>query len=95
MGVIGPKDDYTSQRLYDLVKVAGRHDKQVPGALAFYGRKTIIHVAMLVEPDIVIESGGGSRNTLTIDDAVERMAFVREMPLEYRSDLKYIVYPAY
>lgn len=57
------------------------------GALVFYGRNgKATHVGILVRPGIILEAGGGGSGVLTRKDAIEEDAFIRERPIDYRSD---------
>ncbi len=64
-----------------------------PGAdcLLFFGKSRITHVAISLSNDIMIEAGGGDRNTLTIEDAIKADARVRLKPINSRIDLLHSV----
>jgi len=90
-GAWGKADD-TAQGIYNRFK-----DKPVKslgvGALAFYGKTRITHVAMLLDGEHIIEAGGGGSRTQTADDAAAQDAFIRIRPLNHRSDLVAVLWP--
>ncbi len=57
----------------------------VPGDLVFWAEEgRVYHVAMLHTPGFVIEAGGGSQGTDTLEEAIAENAFVRIRPIRYR-----------
>lgn len=59
------------------------------GDLIFYGRSldNITHVALALNNTQMLESGGGDRSTLTIEEAIKKSAFVRIRPIDNRADI--------
>ena len=86
VGILPHKGDLNSEGLYYKFKTQ-TIVKPRPGALVFYGDGKVTHVAMLLNPEFVIESGGGRSTTKTKEDADKHNAFVRMRPYTYRSDL--------
>lgn len=87
-GKISHRADYTAdglmQKYFDAP--VDRSSFRV-GALVFYGRNEhATHVGILVRPGIILEAGGGGRDVRSRQDAIEKDAFIRERPLDYRSD---------
>jgi len=68
-----------------------------PGAVVFFGKdlQHICHVAFCLSDKIMIEAGGGHADTLTRQKAIEHNAFVKVMPIKYRSDYLCSIYPDY
>ncbi len=96
-GILKWNEDLSSQMLFDRVKIEGNYDVSRAGSLAFYGKgpEKIVHVGILVDSETMIEAGGGDRSTLSVTDAEERNAFVRERPVNYRRDLFAVIMPKY
>lgn len=89
-GLLKWNEDLNSQGLYDkFEKQAGtRINSVAAGSLAFYGESwsKITHVAFHIDPERVIECGGGDHLTLTREDAESKNAFVRIRVVRYRQD---------
>lgn len=87
-GQIGRKD-YSAQALYNELSDRDLRSQLGSGALLFFGpnRQTIRHVAIAVNGEMMIESGGGDSSTLSLEKAWKQMAFVRKRPITWRSDL--------
>lgn len=57
------------------------------GELLFFGApRNVIHVAIALPGERMIEAGGGTSATKTLDIAISQNAFVRERPIRFRSD---------
>lgn len=88
--------DMNAQALYNHFK-----DKKIStaqkDALVFYGSAPdhITHIAIAINENQIIEAGGGGRDTVTIDVAKRRDAFVKVRPINYRKDLQSIVMPTF
>lgn len=67
------------------------------GTLIFYGQHSslITHVAFALNDKLVLEAGGGGRNTKTEADAIKQNAYVRIRPLSARSDIIAFLHPKY
>lgn len=69
------------------------------GALAFFGENAdnITHVGFItrVDPLRMMEAGGGTSKTRTIEDAVKADARIRMRPVHRRKDLIAIIRPHY
>lgn len=89
-----PPHDMTSAQLRQHYK---KHDIPTPtresvrdcppGALLFYGRAKITHVAVSIGFGLMVEAGGGGSSTKTLADAIKAEAFVRVRPILRRGDL--------
>lgn len=88
--------DRTASQIHEYFVAEGRYiPTPKAGALVFYGREKISHVAFSIDNWRIIEAAGGDRNTNTREDAVHRNAWVRIRPYDYRSDLLGIIMPNY
>lgn len=65
------------------------------GSLLFYGKSVsdIRHVAFGLDHARIIDAGGGSSRTRTLEDARRDDAFVRVRIFNYRKDLQAIIHP--
>ncbi len=97
MGVLPHGTDLTAQGLYDKFSQKGSVGQYGIGALAFYGKdtKSITHVAPCLDEELMVEAGGGGADTVTLDVAARRNAFVRMRPIRYRKDFLCVVKPFY
>lgn len=94
VGLIGRKEDYSAQGLWDKFK-----DKKVnPGVdirflneavLIFYGKSEteITHIEMSVGEGLSIGASGGDSSTLTMEDAIKMNAFIKIRPIQSRKDI--------
>ena len=90
--------DNTAQGLLeDLEPRSISHHSPSFGALCFFGRslKRIPHVGFAVDDYRMIEAGGGSSSTKTLDVAIRQNAFVRIRPIGHRKDFQKILIPDY
>ena len=93
VGIVDKKD-YSAMMLYNELKEReGYRSVLKRGSVLFFGssRNKISHVAIAIDSNIMIESGGGDRNTLKFFDAVNKNAMVRFRPI--RKDLVACIYP--
>lgn len=98
-GVLPHGTVLNAQALFNRFEHQGANDFRI-GALVFYGSSVlrITHVGILLDSRLMIEAGGGNEETDTLQEAIERNAFVRMRPYRYRSDFLEIrrpVYPGY
>lgn len=94
MANIDPPKDQTAHMLYEKLLSREHYHVSNPEAdcLLFFGNEDrITHVALALNATLMIEAGGGDRTTQTYEDAVEREARVRIMPINSRADLLYIL----
>jgi cell wall-associated NlpC family hydrolase len=95
-GFIG-KHDFTAQSLYNIFSSPDKGFATSPalGCLAFYGKsnKAITHVAMCLDRDFIIESGGGGSSTTSLHKAAKQDAFIRIRPRNHRKDLVAVIEP--
>lgn len=94
-GVLGTFDELGSQELH--AKFASCEKTRAIGALSFYGTDLahVDHVALHIDDHFVIEAGHGTAQTTTKDIAVQRGAFVRVRPHDYRKDYLETLLPIY
>jgi cell wall-associated NlpC family hydrolase len=82
--------DYSSQMLYDELKWRESARSQLGSeSVLFFGkdRLHISHVAMALNEELMIECGGGDRNTIDLEEAAKNNAFTRIRPINFRKDL--------
>jgi hypothetical protein len=63
--------------------------------LAFYGKSQIDHIAILLNESCVLDASGGGSDIVTEKDAIEKNAYVKIRPINYRKDLIVIMMPKY
>lgn len=96
---LDPVGDQTAQQLYNyFCKTNGFKmaiDKLDTGYLCFYGTGTaaISHIAMGFDEEHVIEAGGGSSTTITLQDASKQNAYCRIRSIFRRKDLIAVIKP--
>ena len=96
---LDPPGDQTANALYKYFSVkenglAYLHPAR--GALAFYGRpERIIHVALCINHQQMIEAGGGNSQTVNKSMADEQDAFIRIRPYRNRQDFVGLIKPFY
>lgn len=86
-----------AQGIYDLFERNGSINAFGTGSLAFYGdnAKAITHIGFCLDQHSMIEAGGGTSETDTVDEASARDAFVRIRPIKYRKDFFCVIRPYY
>lgn len=101
-GIVGSFEDLAAQSLYEKLKAkAGSTNYPVgsliypKGAVVFYGNSTsnITHVAVVADRYSVIEAGGGTSKTDSIEKAKAIGACTREVSLRFRSDIVAVILP--
>ena len=92
-----PEGDQTAQGLYDHFEHRSIQGVFGPGALAFYGKSVtqISHVAFCIDAYRCLEAGGGDSKTRTIQDAIDRGAYVRMRLIRSRKDFLVTLKPQY
>jgi cell wall-associated NlpC family hydrolase len=95
-GVFSHGTDMTAQSLYNHFENNSGSGWAL-GSLAFYGKdaRNISHVAFCLNEKLMIESGGGTSTTKTLEEAIQRNAFVRIRPIKYRKDFFCVLKPDY
>ena len=97
-GIVKYYEDLSAQGIFD--RLQGYYKEFDPsckrirrGDLLFFGKspKQIAHVGLAVDPNRMLESGGGDSETKCREDAEKRNAMVRIRPINYRSDLTGII----
>jgi len=90
-GIVAGGYDGTAKDLFNSLK-ARPGSAMVPsdsfGDIVFFGSdlSSISHVALCLGSGLIIEAGGGGRDTTSSDKAFAKNAFVRIRPLKHRSD---------
>lgn len=85
---LDPKGDQTANDLYQYSIQYGLKSSPQCGALAFYGNvNRVIHVAMFLDNERIIEAAGGGSNVIDIKTAASHDAFVKVNKYDHRSDL--------
>jgi cell wall-associated NlpC family hydrolase len=81
--------DRTAQALYYHLSDNGKLSELKHGAVLFFGRDTdsITHTAIAINPDTMIEAGGGDRETTIENYRDYKDARVRIKPINSRRDL--------
>jgi len=96
---IDPVGDQTAQTLFNyfIDPKNGTSGEPRLGSLAFYGEShlKISHIAWCLTSYLMIEAGGGTSKTNTVQDAIDKNAFVRVRPIHRRKDLIAIINPKY
>lgn len=93
---LDPPGDQTADSLYHHFRALDLGSGPQLGALAFYGTyERIIHVALCINRDQVIEAGGGGRACKTREDAIRHNAHIRVRPLNARGDFFTCMLPEY
>jgi len=104
-----PPGDQSSQAYYNHFRGQGRvyygesafnaPNNHLKAALAFFGtgHEGIEHVGFItrVGPIRMVEAGGGTSKTKTLEDAIKSNAKVRMRPLSSRRDLVAVIRPHY
>lgn len=87
----------TAAGIYADFEKKSTHGVSGPGALAFYGKDLlhIDHVAFMVSKDQIIEAGGGNAQTTSDKVRIDKNAFVRLRPFDYRKDFLISLKPVY
>lgn len=97
-GGVDPVGDQSAQALYDaLVAGGGGVGVYGPGSVAFFGKsdKAITHVGFCISEFQMVEAAGGDSKVNTVQDAIDRRAFVRLTMIDRRKDLVAVVMPNY
>jgi len=91
----GPIGDTTANGLRNIFKSNNAEEAKL-GTLVFFGRNgKATHVGVAINALVMVEAGGGGRNTLTKEDAASQDAFIRVRPIANRSDLMGFAHPNY
>jgi lipoprotein Spr len=89
IGILPHGFDTTAEGLRQRWKPVNQIDAKF-GDLVFFGKATpaqASHVGMVLGDGLMVEAGGGTSGTLTLDDAVKGNAWVRVRPIANRKDL--------
>lgn len=91
------KGDTNAQGLYMYCRNNNFEKVYRTGSLAFFGRddRSISHVGILLNKEIMIEAGGGDATTTNFQMAVKQNACVRLRPIKNRIDLVSVYFPNY
>lgn len=93
---LNPDGRQTAQRFYDWFVKNGsviKLSEASSGCLIFFGKSTkqITHIAMAINNQLMIESGGGGPATTTVQKAWDANAKVRVSSLNRRSDVVAVI----
>lgn len=96
IGLLKLNEDLTAHDLADRF-YNNRSEVIKFGSLCFYGKdiNNVTHVGMALNTDVMIEAGGGSSKTLTVEDASKQNAFIKLSPIHRRKDFLLSCYPEY
>jgi cell wall-associated NlpC family hydrolase len=96
-GIMRSRYDNSSQGIYNDFSSKWSPSPPKEMAYVFYGtsKRSIEHVAIMVDDKRVIEAAGGDSTTTTMDEAIKRDARVRLRPYNNRSDIVAILMPNY
>jgi cell wall-associated NlpC family hydrolase len=88
VGLLPDPTDHSAQELHDYFKMNGNPARIKRGCIAFYGRSLteIIHVALLIDDNHIIEAGHGGPRVVDAKTADANDAFIRIRPVMYRKD---------
>lgn len=92
-GKVKEAEDMTA---HDLMTKYMHHTVKIPmvGCLVFFGnRQRASHVGICIDEKTMIEAGGGNSETETEDDAARQNAYIKERPINRRSDILKFVDP--
>lgn len=96
VGIYNYSGGASSQYLFNML-YQGEFDELKLGSICFYGRSVdqIHHCGIMLNEDLIMESGGGTSKTSSIEKAREHNARVRIRKYDYRTDLISVVNPSY
>lgn len=86
-GLIG-RPDQSAASLYSNLLAAGWVSGIGRGAILFFGSASgaITHVAIAINSNLMIEAGGGDRETISVKEAAKVGAYTRIRPIKNRKD---------
>lgn len=86
-------DDATAQGLFHRYYVHKNTDTPKFGDLAFFGKTidSISHVGICLNERLMIEAGGGTSGTKSLESAIQQNAFIKIRPIQYRKDFLCVV----
>lgn len=86
VGLINDKMDMSAKGLQIHYKNFSV-DYPLTGCLVFFGRDKPTHVGVCLTDRLMIESGGGDRNVVNMNDASRKNAYIRIRPINRRKDI--------
>ena len=92
---LDPKGDQSAQTLCDILKQGPWKEGLQAGSILFFGKgdRQIIHTAIALDNNYMMEAGGGDSSCVSKEVAIKRNAFIRIRPILNRSDLICALYP--
>lgn len=86
-------DDATAQGLFHRYYVHKNTDIPKFGDLSFYGKTidAITHIGICLNSELMIEAGGGTSGTKSLEAAIQQNAFIKIRPIKYRKDFLCVV----
>lgn len=89
IGILPRGVDYTAQGLWDKFR-ADAVKQPIQGSLVFYyntDKSRIIHVALMIDKEHIIEASGGGSSTITTQDAIDQNAFIKIRTFDGRKNV--------
>lgn len=96
INIISYHSDLSAQGIHDtLAHFCDTEDEARLGDIVFYGTniKDISHVCVCLNDTMMIGACGGDKTTYDLDDAITQHAYVKVLPIDYRSDRVAIINP--
>lgn len=88
LGLIGPKQDYSSEDLRTLCSKLEDKERPRIGDFAIYGKNKASHIVAIVDGNRVISASGGDSTCTSVEIARRKGAAVRlHSGINYRPDL--------
>ncbi len=91
VGILPKGYDATAQGLYQKLRFDNREVAEPSiGCLAFFGVPIITHVGFCINDELMLEAGGGTSATTSVDAAIAQDAYIRVRPIASRSNRRYL-----
>lgn len=93
-GLIKPNEELNAQGLYD--KFIDLHTSSPRlGSLCFYGNgiSSVKHVVFCLDDHTAVGADNGGSTVDTLAEAIANQAFVKLLPINYRTDIVGIIFP--
>lgn len=96
INILSYHSDLSAQGIHDTLAHFGTTREEARlGDIVFYGTnvKDITHVCVCLSDMLMIGACGGDKTTYDLDDAITQHAYVKVLPIDYRSDRVAIITP--